>query len=116
METSILEMARGAILERVDYEMGRVMKNILDPNTKPTVKRKITLSIELTPDDNRSMIGVTVEAKSTLAPTTPIKTALYASVDSYGEFSAVEMTPQMPGQIGFDGTEAGPAPVLRIAK
>lgn len=28
---SILEMSMGAILERVDYEMGKVMDNILDP-------------------------------------------------------------------------------------
>ena len=37
---SILEMSMGAILERVDYEMGKVMDNILDPNTKATAKRK----------------------------------------------------------------------------
>ena len=116
MEQSILEMARGAITERPDYEMGRVMENIMDPNTKPTEKRKITLTIELQPDDDRSTISVSVTAKSTLAPTTPIKTALYASTDSYGEFHAVEMVPQVTGQLGFDGSEAAPAPVLRIAK
>jgi hypothetical protein len=113
---SILEMARGAITERVDYEMSRVMDNIMDANTKPTEKRKITLTIEFTPDDDRQTIAVSVTAKSTLAATTPIKTALYASVDSFGEFHAVEMTPQVPGQLGFDGSEAAPAPVLRIAK
>lgn len=116
MEKSILEMARGAITERVDYEMGRVLDNIMDPNTKAAAKRKVVLTIELTPDDDRQMIDVSVTAKSTLAPTTPIKTALYAGADSYGEFSAVEMTPQIPGQVGFDNTEQGPAPVLRIAK
>lgn len=31
---SILEMSMGAILERVDYEMEKVLKNILDLNTK----------------------------------------------------------------------------------
>lgn len=46
---SILEMSMGAILERVDYEMGRVIDNILDPNTKPTGKRKITVGLELNP-------------------------------------------------------------------
>ena len=39
----------GAILERVDYEMGKVIDNILDPNTKPTGKRKITVGLELIP-------------------------------------------------------------------
>lgn len=116
VEKSILDMARGAISERVDYEMGRVMSNIMDPNTKATEKRKITLTIEFSPDDERSTIGVSVAAKSSLAATTPIKTALYAHTDSYGEFHAVEMTPQIPGQIGLDGTEQEQTTVLRIAK
>lgn len=32
--TSLLDMANGAIKERIDYEMGRVMQNISDPNSK----------------------------------------------------------------------------------
>ena len=116
MEKSSLEMARGAIIERADYEMGRIMQNILDPNTKPTEKRKLTITIEFSPDDDRAMIGISVTAKSALAATTAIKTAIYASVGSFGEFSAVEMTPQVPGQMKIDGTEQEAAPVLRIAK
>ena len=42
---SIMSMARGAFEERVDYEMDKVIQNILDPNTKATAKRKITLAI-----------------------------------------------------------------------
>lgn len=41
--TSLLDMANGAIKERIDYEMGRVMQNISDPNTKASAKREITL-------------------------------------------------------------------------
>ena len=67
---SIMRMARGAFEERVDYEMDKVIQNILDPNTKATAKRKITLTIELTPDDERRQIQVSVTAKSTLAATT----------------------------------------------
>ena len=40
---SILQMARGAIQERVDYEVCKAVDNILDLNTDPTAKRKITL-------------------------------------------------------------------------
>lgn len=32
---SILQMARGAIQERADYEMSRLLANILDANTSP---------------------------------------------------------------------------------
>ena len=55
---SILEMSMGAILERVDYEMGKVIDNILDPNTKSTGKRKITVSLELIPSADRKTITV----------------------------------------------------------
>ena len=51
--TSILQMARGAIMERIDYEMTKVVDNILDPNTEATAKRKVQLTIEFRPDSNR---------------------------------------------------------------
>lgn len=38
-KTSILQMAKGAFLERADFEMKRVIDNILDPNTKPNAKK-----------------------------------------------------------------------------
>ena len=56
--SSILDMAMGAIKERVDYEMGHVIDNILDPNTNPTKKRKMVLTLELTPDSERRTIVV----------------------------------------------------------
>jgi len=87
---SIMSMARGAFEERVDYEMDKVIQNILDPNTKATAKRKITLTIELTPDDERRTIGVQVTAKSTLAATNPVATALYVTSDGNGVTQTVE--------------------------
>ena len=102
---SIMSMARGAFEERVDYEMDKVIQNILDPNTKATAKRKITLTIELTPDDERRTIGVSVTAKSTLAATNPVATALYVTSDGNGELVVAEMVPQVPGQLNMDGTQ-----------
>lgn len=66
---SILEMSQGAILERVNYEMGKVIDNILDPNTKPDAKRKLTISLVLTPSSDRRTITVNTTAKSTLVAT-----------------------------------------------
>lgn len=40
---SLLEMARGAIIERVDHEAMKVYENIKDPNTDPGKIRKITV-------------------------------------------------------------------------
>lgn len=106
---SILQMARGAFIERVDYEMNKVIDNILDPNTKATAKRKITLTIELAPDDERQTIGVSVTAKSTLA------TSLYVTNDSNGELVVAEMVPQVPGQTAMDGTEQEAPKLLKLA-
>ena len=61
---SILQMGRGAFAERADYEMRKVIDNILDPNTKATAKRKITLTLEMVPDEERSQISVAVTAKA----------------------------------------------------
>lgn len=115
---SIMRMARGAFEERVDYEMDKVIQNILDPNTKATAKRKITLTIELTPDDERRQIQVSVTAKSTLAATNPVATSLYvtgdSNGDSNGELVVAEMVPQVPGQLNMDGTQQEQPKLLKL--
>lgn len=95
---SILEMSMGAILERVDYEMGKVMDNILDPNTKATAKRKISVTLELIPSADRRTITVQSTAKCSLTPTDPVTTSLYiTNAPSTGELMVAEMVPQVPG-------------------
>lgn len=109
-QKSILQMARGAIQERADYEMSRLLANILDANTSPTAKRKLTITLELKPDDKRQNISVSVTAKSALAPTNPVVTSLYV-VDND---NVVEMVPQIPGQVGMDGAEQEAPPSLKL--
>ena len=55
---SIVQMARGAIEERIDLEMTKVLENILDLNTKATAKRKLTVTFEIQPDDERRTLSV----------------------------------------------------------
>ena len=49
MTKSILEMCNGAFQERADYEMRKLIDNIIDPNTDPVAKRSITIKIDLKP-------------------------------------------------------------------
>lgn len=114
---SILEMSMGAILERVDYEMGRVLDNIIDPNTKATAKRKITVNLELIPSSDRKTITVQSTAKSTLVPTEPITTSLFiTSQPGTGEMVVAETTPQVPGQVSMDGNVQEQPKVLKFAE
>ena len=109
---SILQMARGAIQERADYEITKILDNILDPNTSATAARKLTLTLTLKPDDTRQNIAVGVVAKSTLEATNPVTTSLYVA----DQDTIVEMVPQLPGQIDMDGVEEDAAPVLKLVK
>ena len=113
---SILDMAHGAFKERTDYEMTKVIENILDPNTIATKERSVTVTIKLKPDDSRQNISVMVEAKSKLQPAAPMPTSLYVAGDGNGEVQAVEMVPQVPGQQSLDGSEQEESKILQLIR
>lgn len=60
---SVLEMAMGAIAEITDYEVERVVANIMDPNTAAKAKRKITITLTFTPDDYDDLEIAGVQAR-----------------------------------------------------
>lgn len=115
VRSSLLQMAKGAIQERVDYEVSRVIDNILDVNTDPTAKRKVTLTVELKPDEERQVVKITATAKSTLAPTVPVGTSLVITADGNGEMVLAEIVPQVPGQMSMDGGEQEAPKILKLA-
>ena len=103
--SSILELANGAILERADYELNRIIENIRDPNTRPDKKRTLTLTIDFMPNFERDNIRLNITAKSKIEPTNPINTQMYITENEAEELVAVEMTQQIPGQTNFYGGE-----------
>lgn len=113
--TSLIDMAMGAMEERVDYEMTRCVQNIADPNTKATAKREITLKITLEPDENRQHIEVSCSASSKLAPLNPVKTSLAMGKEN-GKTVVVELTPQIPGQLDAYGDIAPERRILKLAE
>lgn len=113
--SSLLQMAKGAIQERVDYEVSRVVDNILDMNTEAKVKRKVVLTISMSPDDDRQVVKIEASAKSTLAPVVPVGTSLVITADGNGEMILAEIVPQVPGQISMTGDEQEVPKILKIA-
>lgn len=112
---SILEMARGAIMERVDIEMPKVIENIMDPNTKPTKARELTVTLVLTPDDSRQMVALDSTIKTKLQPYNPIRTNLYITDAADGDgYSVMELTPDVPGQMRMFGQEEEPPAIMRL--
>lgn len=113
--SSLLQMAKGAIQERVDYEVSRVVDNILDMNTEAKVKRKVVLTIVMVPDDDRQVVKIEASAKSTLAPVTPVGTSLVITADGNGEMMLAEIIPQVPGQISMNGDVQEAPKILKLA-
>ena len=114
---SILRMAMGAIEERVNYEMGSVLDNILDINTEAKQKRRMTITLEFLPDAERRTIQVNAGVKSALVPTDPVLTSLYvASSPATGEMEVYEMVPQIPGQQALEGSAQEEPKVLKFEK
>ena len=113
--SSLLQMAKGAIQERVDYEVTRVVDNLLDMNTEAKAKRKVVLTLVMATDDDRRVVKVEASAKSTLAPVTPIGTSLLITADGNGEMMLAEIVPQVPGQMSMTGEEQEAPKILALA-
>ena len=111
---SVLRMAQGAFEERVDRAMAEALDNILDPNTKATAKRSITLNIELRPDEERSHIEVSVSVKTKMATLNPVPTSLAIVADGNGELVVAEMVPQVPGQMSMAGDIQEEPKILKL--
>lgn len=97
-EINIIDAAQGAISERINHELQKVVANINDLNTKAGAKRKITVTLELLPDENRQHIVMQTVIKSSLQPTHPINSSFCLT-----EKGLIEMTAQTPGQFSLDG-------------
>lgn len=96
--------ANGAFTEQVNREMESVARNIQDPNTDAKKARKITVTVTIKPNEQRDFSTVSIEAKSTLAPTLGAVTAMMVGKDlRTGEVDAVEIVAgQLPGQMSVN--------------
>lgn len=106
---NILEVAKGAVQEKIDSRMREIMENLQDPNCDYKASR--TLTIKLTfknRDDTRFQVDVTAQAEAKLAPVRPISTMLYSELRD-GEVVCAEASnprEQIPGQVAI-GDEQG---------
>lgn len=103
IDIDILQLAQGAVQEKLDREFEKVFENIQDPNVKATAKRTITLKIDLVPDDVRQVVKTNVTATSKLAPTDPVTTTILTGKDlTTNKIEARELQSGVPGQTYID--------------
>ncbi|BAS55293.1 MULTISPECIES: hypothetical protein [Leptolyngbya] len=74
---SLETIARGAVAEQFDYELTKVLGNIVDPNTNPCEARTITIKVVFKPDMRRESAAIKASASSSLAANIPVTTTLF---------------------------------------
>ncbi|MFY1069214.1 hypothetical protein [Enterococcus sp. AD013-P3] len=105
INTNLSELAEGSLQERFDHEVAKVTENILDLNTDPEKKRKITITVTLTADDHRDMMYLDAEVKSSLVPRKAVGTkVLIDELD--GNVYANELKSGQKGQMFFDTADS----------
>ena len=97
------ELMDGALTERFNYEMHRVLQNVFDPNTKPNAKRQIQIVIDIMPNKSQDAAEFKVDVKSKVAPPIAVAQTVMLYQDDDGNVTATEITNQVPGQVDMDG-------------
>lgn len=104
-QINLNEFAGGALAEKFNIEMQRVLENIADPNTDHKKKRKVTVTLTLESNENRNLTNVMVDVKSTLAPSKGVETQLMVDYTPNGQVVGAELKSGIPGQTYFDGEQ-----------
>lgn len=114
---SILELDQGAFIEFADYGMAKIFDDIMDPNTQATSPRTLTITLKFVPNEQRTKVAIEYTHKLGFGKMAPLGTTLHAVADrETGEMCMVEATPQIPGQMAFDGAEQRRPVQLRIIR
>lgn len=93
-------LSGGAVAEKVNLELKKVLENLLDLNTDPVKKRKIVLTMTFSGSPERDETSMDYEIKTTLVPTFGGKTRLLMGKDDKGNIKAAEIAKGViPGQI-----------------
>lgn len=83
----------GALPELFDAELARILANIADPNTDPSTKRVITITVSVKPNRDRDVADVELKCSSKLAGIMTVATQLFMGKHQ-GKLIAVEADPR----------------------
>ncbi len=105
---SIDNMANGAVYEMLDEALKKMAANVSDPNTEPTQKRKITITIDVAPYKDRSGAEYSVKVENKLAGIRPAEGTMYIARRD-GEYLAFGKNTKQT-EIEFDMTPQSTLP------
>ena len=96
------DFADGAFREKVSEALLQVGENIQNPNTEPTTKRKINITLTFAPSKTRQVVNTQVMVTTKLASTEAIETQMLMGTDMRtGEVMISEYDGNIPGQMSI---------------
>jgi len=95
MDFSLETIGLGAVSERFEEEMEKLIENVLDPNTDIKKIREITIKLKIKPAlENRERCSLETIVSSKLAPAKALASHIHIGISADGEMNAVEDTPR----------------------
>ena len=100
---SLKDLAGGALQEKADAAMQKVVENMQDPNTPWKNKRAINIRIAFVQNEDRDDATVEVSVETKLAPVSPVITRMAIGRDlKTGKTCAQEYGRQIRGQMSME--------------
>jgi hypothetical protein len=81
---SLHDFNQGVVQEQFNREWPKILANIADPATESKTKRRLTIEVEIAPNEDRSSAKVLVKAKSTLAPVKCDESVIFMELTNEG--------------------------------
>lgn len=103
---NLSEVAEGGVQIKLNRALKEVAANILNPNTEAKKKRKVTLTITVSPNDKRDAADTVIEVKTSPAPEVGVASTMLLGMDSKGQPHVNELKSGVRGQEYID-TETG---------
>ncbi|EGS38118.1 hypothetical protein HMPREF9102_0399 [Limosilactobacillus oris F0423] len=103
---NLSEVAEGGVQVKLNRALKEVATNILNPNTEAKKKRKVTLTITVSPNDKRDAADTVIEVKTSLAPEIGVASTMLLGMDNKGQPHVNELKSGVRGQEYID-TETG---------
>lgn len=108
--------ADGAMQEKFDIALEKVLENMHDPNTSFKNKRGITIDVKFTQNELRDDARVEISVNTKIAPVIPVETSIVMGKDLVtGEIEIQEYGKQIKGQMNIGEMET-PGHTKRIAR
>ena len=102
------DLMDGGVTERFNAELKRVLENVFDMNTDAKAVRNIQLTITIRPNERRDAAEFNAKVTAKIAPPVPMSQTVFLAQTDSGTVTATEITNQVSGQIGIDGSEVIP--------